>query len=120
MTDTSQVIQNAQDPQANQEIVTLEVIDRIAHLTLNRPAKMNAVSVELVDVLIAQVTKIAASDARVVVLSGAGDAFCAGLDTANFTKFMGADLDDLVMARTHGDANAFQAFSLCLRDLPFP
>ncbi|WP_417259333.1 crotonase/enoyl-CoA hydratase family protein [Celeribacter sp.] len=111
MTDTSQDAQ---------EIVTLEVADHIAHLTLNRPAKMNAVSVELVDALLAQVEKIAASDARVVLLSGAGDAFCAGLDTSNFTKFMGADLDELVMARTHGDANAFQAFSLCLRDLPIP
>lgn len=102
------------------DLVTLEVRDHIAHLTLNRAEKMNAVSVELVDALIARVDDIAHSDARVVVLSGAGDAFCAGLDTANFTNFMGADLDALVMERTHGDGNAFQAFSLCLHDLPIP
>lgn len=110
------------DPKTNDgdDIITLSIDDHIAHLTLNRPSKMNAVSVELVDTLIAKVAEIAESDARVVLLSGAGEAFCAGLDTANFTKFMGADLDELVMARTHGDANAFQEFSLCLHALPIP
>lgn len=100
--------------------VTLEFKDHIAHLTLNRPDKLNAVSEDLVYDLLAAVAEIAASKARVVLLSGAGNGFCAGLDTSNFQKFMSADLDELVMTRTHGEANAFQAFSLALHDLPMP
>ena len=100
--------------------VTLEIKDHIAHVTLNRPDKMNAVSEALVSDLLSAVAEIATSDARVVVLSGAGQAFCSGLDTSNFQRFMSEDLDDLVMRRTHGDGNAFQAFSLSLYDLPIP
>ncbi|PTQ72710.1 crotonase/enoyl-CoA hydratase family protein [Celeribacter persicus] len=100
--------------------VTLEIKDHIAHLTLNRPDKMNAVTEELIADLLARVAEIGASDARVVLLSGAGKAFCAGLDTSNFQRFMSEDLDALVMERTHGDGNAFQAFSLSLHDLPIP
>jgi enoyl-CoA hydratase/carnithine racemase len=100
--------------------VTLTIENHIAHLTLNRPDKMNAVTETLIADLLARVAEIAASDARVVLLSGAGKAFCAGLDTANFQRFLTEDLDALVMDRTHGDANAFQAFSLALYDLPIP
>ncbi|WP_434286338.1 crotonase/enoyl-CoA hydratase family protein [Celeribacter sp. SCSIO 80788] len=100
--------------------VTLTIENHIAHLTLNRPDKMNAVTETLIADLLARVAEIAASDARVVLLSGAGKAFCAGLDTANFQRFLTEDLDALVMERTHGDANAFQAFSLALYDLPIP
>ncbi|NIY80140.1 crotonase/enoyl-CoA hydratase family protein [Celeribacter sp. HF31] len=100
--------------------VTLEIKDHIAHLTLNRPDKMNAVTEEMIADLLARVAEIAASNARVVLLSGAGKAFCAGLDTSNFQRFLSEDLDQLVMERTHGDCNAFQAFSLALYDLPIP
>ncbi|ATG47568.1 enoyl-CoA hydratase [Celeribacter ethanolicus] len=100
--------------------VTLTIENHIAHLTLNRPDKMNAVTEGLIADLLARVAEIAASDARVVLLSGAGKAFCAGLDTSNFQRFLSEDLDTLVMERTHGDANAFQGFSLALHDLPIP
>lgn len=100
--------------------VTLEIKDHIAHLTLNRPDKMNAVTEELIADLLNRVEEIKASDARVVILSGAGKAFCAGLDTSNFQRFLTEDLDKLLMERTHGDCNAFQAFSLALYDLPIP
>jgi enoyl-CoA hydratase len=50
-------------------------------LTLNRPAKLNALSGELVRVLVAAIDDAAADDAvRVVVLEGAGRAFSAGYD----------------------------------------
>lgn len=100
--------------------VTLEIKDHIAHLTLNRPDKMNAVTEGMIVDLLAHVAAIASSNARVVLLSGAGKAFCAGLDTSNFQRFLAEDLDQLVMERTHGDANAFQAFSLALYNLPIP
>ena len=50
-------------------------------LTLNRPAKLNALSGELVRALVAAIDDAAADDAvRVIVLEGAGRAFSAGYD----------------------------------------
>ncbi|HEV8401903.1 MAG TPA: enoyl-CoA hydratase/isomerase family protein [Candidatus Limnocylindrales bacterium] len=50
-------------------------------LTLNRPAKLNALSGELVRELVAAIDAAAADDAvRVIVLEGAGRAFSAGYD----------------------------------------
>jgi enoyl-CoA hydratase/carnithine racemase len=53
----------------------------IATITLNRPDKRNALHVPMLQALHAAVRELAAStDVRVVVLRGAGRAFCAGLD----------------------------------------
>ena len=52
----------------------------IARLTLNRPEKLNALDAEMVDDLAVRAREIERSDARVVILSGAGKAFCAGGD----------------------------------------
>jgi enoyl-CoA hydratase/carnithine racemase len=54
---------------------------QVAHLTLNRPAQYNALSEEMLGALYASLDAIAAdSSVRVVVLGGAGKAFCAGHD----------------------------------------
>ena len=53
----------------------------VATLTLNRPAKRNALSPALIDALSDAAARLAADEAvRVVVLTGAGDSFCAGGD----------------------------------------
>ncbi len=55
--------------------------DGVAWLTLNRPAARNALSVPLMTALEAALTEIEADPAvRVVVIAGAGPAFCAGHD----------------------------------------
>jgi enoyl-CoA hydratase/carnithine racemase len=52
-----------------------------AWITLNRPGKLNAISHELRDALSAAIGRAAADDeVRVVVVTGAGRAFCAGAD----------------------------------------
>ncbi|MCB1939361.1 MAG: enoyl-CoA hydratase [Rhodocyclaceae bacterium] len=62
-------------------MVLREDADGVAHLTLNRPAQFNALSEAMLTALIARLDAIAADDSvRVVVLSGAGKAFCAGHD----------------------------------------
>lgn len=54
---------------------------KVLVLTLNRPAKRNALHPELVNALQQSLEEIASdNDLRVVVLTGAGPAFCAGLD----------------------------------------
>ena len=52
----------------------------IARLRLNRPEKLNALDAAMVDELAQKCREIERSDARVVILSGAGKAFCAGGD----------------------------------------
>ena len=55
--------------------------DGIVTLTLNRPRQFNALSRAMLDALQAQLEAIATdASARVVVLAGAGNAFCAGHD----------------------------------------
>jgi enoyl-CoA hydratase len=66
--------------------------DGVAVVTLNRPQAMNALSRELLDTL-ARTLQACAADARVrvIVLTGAGRAFCAGLDL----KELGAGRTDI-------------------------
>ena len=55
--------------------------DGVATLTLNRPAQRNALSLSLMDALRAELAGIADDPAvKVVVIAGAGPAFCAGHD----------------------------------------
>jgi methylglutaconyl-CoA hydratase len=52
----------------------------IQTITLNRPEKRNALSPELIDELTHVLDETATCDCGVVILTGAGSAFCAGLD----------------------------------------
>jgi enoyl-CoA hydratase/carnithine racemase len=62
-------------------VLLVDKRDSIATLTLNRPEAMNALSGELRRALIDTFREIAGDDSvGVVILTGAGRAFCAGLD----------------------------------------
>ncbi|WP_322009940.1 enoyl-CoA hydratase [Paraburkholderia sp. J12] len=52
----------------------------VVRVTLNRPDAFNALSESLIDALLEQLAALAKSPARVVVIAGAGRAFCAGHD----------------------------------------
>jgi methylglutaconyl-CoA hydratase len=54
--------------------------ERVRTVTLNRPERRNAMTPEMQMELIAALDDAASSACRVVVLRGAGDAFCSGLD----------------------------------------
>jgi enoyl-CoA hydratase len=60
--------------------VIVEQAGEIATLTLNRPDKRNALSDEMVDAFFSALDEIARSEARVLVVTGAGEGFCAGFD----------------------------------------
>ena len=70
----------------------IEVRDGIAEAKLNRPEKMNAIDPEMFQGL-AQAADELAKDpgVRVVVLSGEGRCFCAGLDMASFAAMADQD-----------------------------
>ena len=58
----------------------LEFNGEIANLTLNRPEKRNAVTTPMIAELLTAFDVIEKSHTRVVILTGAGKAFCAGMD----------------------------------------
>ncbi|MFC1895600.1 crotonase/enoyl-CoA hydratase family protein [Thermodesulfobacteriota bacterium] len=61
--------------------ITYEVDDRIAFITLNRPERMNAWTVTMMSELIEAFDLADRDDAvRVIIVTGAGKAYCAGAD----------------------------------------
>jgi methylglutaconyl-CoA hydratase len=61
----------------------------ITTITLNRPDKRNAISYELIDDLIAALNQAAKASPNIVILTGAGSAFCAGMDLDNLKQLIG-------------------------------
>ncbi|MSZ88834.1 MAG: enoyl-CoA hydratase [Actinobacteria bacterium] len=62
-------------------MITLEVADRVAVVTLNDPDRRNVVSNALNDAVLAAMDELEArSDVGALVVTGAGSAFCAGAD----------------------------------------
>jgi methylglutaconyl-CoA hydratase len=62
----------------------------IATITLNRPEKRNAISFQLVGELLAALDELEQSpDAQIVILTGTGKAFCAGLDLEELKSLLG-------------------------------
>ena len=56
------------------------VVGELATITLNRPEKRNAISTEMIEELLAALDKAESGAARVVIVTGAGKAFCSGMD----------------------------------------
>ncbi|SDE60757.1 Enoyl-CoA hydratase/carnithine racemase [Blastococcus fimeti] len=68
-----------------QRRVALEVADGVATVRLDRPEKMNALDPAMFEALVATGRELMArDDVGAVVLTGAGRAFCAGLDFSSF------------------------------------
>ena len=67
------------------EQIIYEKEERIARITINRPKSMNALNIDVLKEINAAL-KYAESDEEVgaIVLTGAGRAFCAGLDLKSF------------------------------------
>ena len=64
------------------EAITLDIEASIAVLTLNRPAVMNAMNPQM-RAEILHAVRHSASNARVLILTGAGNAFCSGQDLSD-------------------------------------
>ncbi|GAA0482447.1 enoyl-CoA hydratase/isomerase [Parasphingorhabdus litoris] len=60
------------------ENIKLEIADQVATITLNQPSRLNACSLDMADDLLLALDKL--EDARAVVITGEGRAFCAGAD----------------------------------------
>ncbi len=69
--------------QRSYSTLTLAYEGAIALVTLNRPDKRNAISYELIDELLRVLEEVNGSDASILILTGAGKAFCSGMDLDN-------------------------------------
>src|SRR6202451_2997327 len=73
----------------NYKTIQLAYVSGIATITLNRPDKRNAISFELIDDLLRALKEVETSDAIVLIVTGAGKAFSAGMDLENLKTLLG-------------------------------
>ena len=99
----------------------------VADVRLIHGAKMNALDPAMFAALVEAGAKLSAEPRlRAVVLSGDGPAFCAGIDVAFVSRFIGGKAApgdppiDNIAARTHGIANLYQHVVWLWRELPIP
>jgi 2-(1,2-epoxy-1,2-dihydrophenyl)acetyl-CoA isomerase len=89
----------------------------VAVLTLQRPARYNALTIELKDALLAALRRLnEAGDVRALVLTGAGKAFCVGQDLGEHAEALRTD-----QARAFDTVTAhYNPIVRGLAELPFP
>ncbi len=101
------------------DYVTLEVTrprDGVMVLALDRPERMNAITFEMFDELHQLLRAVRADESvRVVVVTGNGRGFCAGLDLDDAEKLPEMSANEMMLGQEHW-AGAFEAF----HDLPQP
>jgi enoyl-CoA hydratase len=95
-------------------------VPHVAVVTLNRPDRLNALSIDLAVALDATLADVGReNDTWVVVLTGAGRAFCSGLDLKDYGVVPGSD--GLSVGRiAQRSMRAYSAIVLTLRRLPQP
>ena len=69
------------------ESITLQINDAVAVLTLNRPEKRNAITHTMIAEVLKALDEVENSTARVLILTGAANAFCAGMDLQALKDF---------------------------------
>lgn len=107
------------------ERVIYTIENGVADVRLNRPEKMNALDPAMFEAITATGKELAADKSiRAVVLSGAGKAFCAGLDFMSFQAMAGSNQEkpnrDLFKADSDSPANYAQLPAFVWHMLPVP
>jgi methylglutaconyl-CoA hydratase len=87
----------------------------IRTITLNRPERRNAMTKEMQTELISALEDAASSDCRVLILTGAGEAFCSGLDLSELQS-----MRDKSEADHRTDAERIARLFVTLHELPIP
>jgi len=101
-------------------IITLNIENEIAIVTLNRPDKLNALNLSMfiaIDKIIKKIKKD--NSIRAVVLKANGNDFCTGLDVASVMK-QPIQVFKLLFKWLPGNANLAQRVTLGWQSLPIP
>ena len=98
------------------DTILFSVDGGIARLTLNRPDKLNSFNPQMHGEVRDALQRLPASDARVLVLSGAGRAFCAGQDLGDRAVTAGSQGVDLGKSIDE----YYNPLVLALQTLPMP
>jgi enoyl-CoA hydratase/carnithine racemase len=108
--------------------IEVDVVDHIAHVRLNRPDHHNAIEETIMEGLLAFARKMMQpGEVRVIVLSGNGKSFCAGLDMNSFADMSTGDLssesENVSAAMSDispGGANRAQQIGWLWQEVPVP
>jgi methylglutaconyl-CoA hydratase len=99
----------------NYVTIVVTDVDAVRMITLNRPERRNALTPQMQEELIQAMEEAASSDCRVVVFTGAGEAFCAGLDLGALLE-----MNDKSAAEHMADAKRIAWLFRTLYELPKP
>jgi methylglutaconyl-CoA hydratase len=104
-------------PGGKLDYTTIAVTDTgaIRTITLNRPERRNAMTPEMQKELIEALEQAANGECRVLVLSGAGQSFCSGLDLSVLNA-----LSDKTDIEHRADAELIARLLLALHEVPVP
>lgn len=83
------------------ETLLVSTKDKITTITLNRPQKKNAITVEMYNEIIKALDQAAKDDSVITVFTGSGDYYCSGNDLTNFTKIPEGGMEQ--MAKDAGE-----------------
>ena len=101
--------------------VRISVEGHVAEVMLDRPDKMNALDISMFEALDAAGRRLQSDKGiRAVILHGAGENFCAGIDVTTFTEG-GPEAVKTLLAPVEGSvANLAQRAGYAWRELPVP
>ena len=107
------------------ELVTISIENHVADVRFNRPDKYNALSYDMITAMANAINRLATeSVVRVVVVSGEGKGFCAGLDFENFAAMQqskeGGKINNLTERYENRITNIFQHVAYGWQQLPMP
>jgi enoyl-CoA hydratase/carnithine racemase len=93
----------------------------IAHVTLNRPDKLNALDLPMFEEIVSTARSLSENKSlRAVILSGKGRAFCTGLDVRSVLKSPRAQVKRLLERDDGHIGNLAQNVAMEWRNLPVP
>lgn len=76
------------------ETIRLELDGGIARLTLNRPEKRNALTPKMISEISQALEQAGSNPTRVLILTGAGESFCSGMDIGALRSLAGQSLEE--------------------------
>ena len=102
--------------------VTINIANHIAEVTLNRPDKHNAIDSDMFEAIISVGENLVKDNSlRAVILNGAGNSFCAGIDITSFGgKGINEASENRMQPRKGSIANFYQSAAYVWREIPVP